>query len=60
MAKTETVHTRVISDIKEKAIHVPLILYQEPWLSEEEAVTYRRLLYKIINEGKEIEDEGRD
>ncbi|MCR5308578.1 MAG: MarR family transcriptional regulator [Bacilli bacterium] len=47
-------------DLKEKAIDVPLSLAQEPWLTVEEAKEYRRLLYKIINEGKEIENENCD
>ena len=43
--------------LKDKAIHVPLSLAEEPWLSVEEAKEYKRLLYKIINEGKELKDE---
>ena len=46
--------------LKDKAIDVPLTLAQEPWLTVEEAKEYRRLLYKIINEGKEIENENCD
>lgn len=46
--------------LKDKAVHVPLSLAEEPWLSEEEAKQYKRLLYKIINEGKELEDENCD
>ncbi|MBQ6731378.1 MAG: MarR family transcriptional regulator [Bacilli bacterium] len=44
-------------ELKDKAVHVPLALAQEPWLTVEEAKEYRRLLYKIINDGKELEDE---
>ena len=43
--------------LKDKAVNVPLTLAQEPWLTVEEAKEYRRLLYKIINDGKELEDE---
>lgn len=46
--------------LKEKAIHVPVSLAKEPWLTNEEAKIYRKLLYKIINEGKELEDEDCD
>ena len=46
--------------LKDKAIHVPLSLAEEPWLTIEEAKVYRRLLYKIINEGKELKDEDCD
>ena len=46
--------------LKDKAIHVPLSLMEEPWLTVEEAKLYRKLLYKIINEGKELEDEDCD
>ena len=49
--------TRQGKELKDKAIHVPLALAQEPWLTVEEAKEYRRLLYKIINDGKELEDE---
>lgn len=45
-------------NLKDKAVHVPLALAQEPWLTAEEAKEYRRLLYKIIHDGKEIEDEN--
>ncbi len=44
-------------ELKDKAVNVPLTLAQEPWLTVEEAKEYRRLLYKIINDGKELEDE---
>ena len=43
--------------LKDKAVQVPLTLAEEPWLTAEEAKEYRRLLYKIINEGKELKDE---
>ena len=41
-------------ELKKKAISVPLTLAQEPWLTIEETKEYKRLLYKIINEGKEF------
>lgn len=46
--------------LKDKAVNVPLSLAEEPWLTIEEAKVYRRLLYKIINEGKELKDEDCD
>ena len=52
--------TKEGKELKDKAIHVPLSLAEEPWLTVEEAKEYRRLLYKIINEGKELEDENCD
>ena len=47
-------------ELKKKAVSVPLTLAQEPWLTMEEAKEYKRLLYKIINEGKEINYENCD
>ena len=49
--------TKEGKELKDKAVNVPLTLAQEPWLTVEEAKEYRRLLYKIINDGKELEDE---
>ena len=46
--------------LKDKAVNVPLSLAEEPWLTMEEAKEFRRLLYKIINEGKELKDEDCD
>ena len=46
--------------LKDKAVNVPLSLAEEPWLTIEEAKVYRRLLYKIINEGNELKDEDCD
>ena len=46
--------------LKDKAVKVPLSLAEEPWLTVEESQQYRKLLYKIINEGKELEDENCD
>ncbi len=39
--------------LKEKAVNVPLTLAKEPWISAEEAVIYKKILYKILNDGKE-------
>lgn len=47
-------------ELKKKAVNVPLTLAQEPWLTLEEAKEYKRLLYKIINEGKLINYEDCD
>ncbi len=52
--------TDVGRKLKDKAVNVPLSLAEEPWLTMEEAKEYRRLLYKIINEGKELKDEDCD
>ena len=49
--------TKEGKELKDKAVNVPLALAQEPWLTVEEAKEYRRLLYKIINDGKKLEDE---
>ena len=49
--------TKEGKELKDKAVNIPLTLAQEPWLTVEEAKEYRRLLYKIINDGKELEDE---
>ena len=49
--------TKEGKELKDKAVNVPLTLAQEPWLTVEEAKEYRRLLYKISNDGKELEDE---
>ena len=47
-------------ELKKKAVSVPLTLAQEPWLTMEEAKEYKRLLNKIINEGKETNYEDCD
>ncbi len=39
--------------LKERAVHVPKTLAEEPWFTDEEAQIYRKLLYKILNDGKE-------
>ena len=46
--------------LKDKAVNVPLSLAEEPWLTVEEAKEYKRLLNKIINEGKEEKAEHCD
>ena len=38
--------------LKDKAINIPMTLSQEPWFSEEDAKEYKRLLYKILNDGE--------
>ena len=49
--------TKEGKELKDKAVNVPLTLAQEPWLTVEEAKEDRRLLYKIIHDGKELEDD---
>lgn len=44
--------------LKKKAVSVPKTLRKEPWLTDEEAEVYRKLLYKILNEGKEKTDDN--
>lgn len=39
--------------LKDKAVNVPKALKDEHWLTEEEAIEYKRLVYKIIKGGKE-------
>ena len=46
------------ADLKAKAKDVPKTLAQESWLSVEEAIMFRKILYKILNDGKELEDGG--
>ncbi len=36
-------------ELKKKAIHVPMTLSEEHWLTDEEFDTYRRLLYKLLD-----------
>ena len=36
-------------DLRKKAVHVPKTLAEEQWLTPEEAETYRRLLYKLLD-----------
>ena len=39
--------------LKERAVNVPKTLAEEPWFTLEEAILYRKLLYKILNDGKD-------
>lgn len=39
--------------LKEKAVNVPKTLLEEQWLTLEEAMQYKRLLFKILHEGQE-------
>ncbi len=39
--------------LKDNAIAVPKTLLEEQWLSLEEAMQYKRLLFKILHEGQE-------
>lgn len=39
--------------LKDKAVNVPKTLAEEPWFTVEEAILYKKLLYKILNDGKE-------
>ena len=45
------------SDLKEKAVDVPKTLAQENWLTLDEAIMFRKILYKILNDGKETESD---
>ena len=40
-------------NLKDKAVHVPASLAKEINLSEEEAIFFYKILYKILNDGKE-------
>lgn len=50
--------TKKGEELKKKAVSVPKTLREESWLTEEEAEVYKKLLYKILNEGKELEDDN--
>ena len=50
--------TKKGEELKQKAVNVPKALIKESWLTKEEAETYRKLLYKILNEGKEEKDDN--
>jgi len=39
--------------LKDKAVHIPASLAKEINLSEEEAIFFYKILYKILNETKE-------
>jgi DNA-binding MarR family transcriptional regulator len=40
--------TKEGEDLKKKAIHVPKTLQEEHWLSDEEFMTFKSLLYKLL------------
>ena len=44
------------SDLKAKAVDVPKTLAQENWLTLEEAIMFRKILYKILNDGKDLSE----
>ena len=44
-------------ELKTKAVDVPKTLAQENWITLEEAITFKKVLYKILNDGKALEDE---
>ena len=44
------------SELKAKAVDVPKTLAQENWLTLEEAIMFKKILNKILNDGKE--DDG--
>ena len=50
--------TKKGEELKKKAVSVPKTLREESWLTEEEAKVYKKLLYKILNEGKELENDN--
>ncbi|MDY6368076.1 MAG: MarR family transcriptional regulator [Clostridia bacterium] len=39
--------------LRDKAVNVPKTLAEEPWFTVEEAILYKKLIYKILNDGKE-------
>ena len=47
-------------ELRGKAVDVPKTLAQESWLTLEEAIMFKKILYKILNDGKEPEYESID
>ena len=45
------------ADLKKEAVDVPKTLAQTSNLTLEEAMAFRKTLYKLLNDGKELEDE---
>ncbi len=45
------------ADLKKEAVDVPKTLAQTSNLTLEEAIAFRKTLYKLLNDGKELEDE---
>ncbi len=43
------------ADLKNEAVDVPKTLAQENLLTLEEAIMFKKLLYKVLNDGKELE-----
>ena len=41
--------TEAGKELKKKAVNVPKTLYDEHWLTDEEHIVFRRLLYKLLN-----------
>ena len=50
--------TELGAQLKNEAIEVPKSLAQENWLTIEEAIEFRKILYKILNDGKTIDDDS--
>ena len=46
------------ADLKNKAVDVPKKLTQENWITLEEAIMFKKVLYKILNDGKELQDDS--
>ena len=45
------------ADLKKEAVDVPKTLAQESYLTLEEAIMFKKLLYKVLNDGKQLEDD---
>ena len=45
------------ADLKKEAVDVPKTLAQENYLTLEEAIMFKKLLYKVLNDGKQLEDD---
>ena len=48
------------ADLKNKAVDVPKTLAQENYLTLEEAIMFKKLLYKILNDGKGLDNDSLD
>ncbi|MCR4875237.1 MAG: MarR family transcriptional regulator [Clostridia bacterium] len=48
------------ADLKNEAVDVPKTLAQENLLTLEEAIMFKKILYKILNDGKELESDTLD
>ncbi len=49
--------TKKGDELKDKAVNVPKTLAEEHWFTLEEAMLYKKLLFKILHDGKEPTDE---